>query len=128
MLITVILGTLHLNDSFERTRAYRDANPGILVHVPVAPRADVVLGAYRNSDGRRSSVAAVRYTLAQRGPWAASVTAGVVTGYGPRALPLVTPTVSYGGLNLSYVPSARLAGAPRGAQGINVSYTVAFGT
>ncbi len=122
--ITLIAGTVHLNSDMSQSREYRDVNPGIVMHLnEVATGCSPSLGVYANSISKTSVLAACKWSKSLTDTVSVSALGGVLTGYNKSVIPFAAPTISYGALNLTYLPSPAMAGMRSGAQGVNVSFT-----
>ena len=84
---------LHLV-SAHSTENYNNENLGGYVKVD-----NIVVGSYYNSIRRQSSYAAYIWHI---GP--VDLTTGLITGYKPEAVPLIAPSVAYGGVRLTVIP------------------------
>ena len=123
--ITITLGSLHVEHDGSVSDRYEDANPGVLLHVPAAPRVEAIVGAYANSKKRTSALAGARYSLASAGPFEVSASAGLVTGYRSGARPMLFAAIGFSvhvdrdvSLNATFVP-----GVGESAHAVNFSTT-----
>jgi hypothetical protein len=99
---------------------YNERNAGIILGYEKDESTAVIAGQYKNSLGKDSTFAAVRYTPLNIGPGPVrvGVIAGIADGYAPRGggfIPLVVPsaviTIGYVDLTMAAWPSIFGSGA-----------------
>lgn len=90
-------------------KTYNERNPGLGLEYSLSPTWAVSGGFYKNSWYRRSQYLQAVWTPAEFGPVKLGIAMGVVNGY-PLVnkggyFPTLLPVLSFGYVNLTYVPS-----------------------
>lgn len=87
--LTVTVGSRH------HKRGYNEHNWGLGMEHGLTDRWRLVAGTYRNSYWRQTVYAGAAYEFASYGKWHFGTTTMIVTGYGPRAEPVIFPAIAY---------------------------------
>jgi hypothetical protein len=97
---------------------YNERNAGIILGYEKDESTAVIAGRYKNSLGKDSTFAAVRYTPLKIGPVRIGAVAGIADGYAPRGggfIPVIVPsavlTIGYVDLTMAAWPSIFGSGA-----------------
>lgn len=129
MLVTLILGTLHMGSDFRQVQDYQDFNPGVILTAEVSKCAPSA-GGYRNSENRTSLFLGCRVQAKVAPGVYVSALAGGLTCYTAGVIPFAAPALSFGAeraqVNLTYLASPKLVGMRSGSQGLNFSATWRF--
>lgn len=117
--VAVLVVAKHLHDEPYMNRQ----NIGIGIESQIDERRRVVAGVYQNTNDKTAVYVGASYGW-QSGPWRASVTGGLVTGY--RWPVLFVPAVSYEGerfgMNVLFMPNPKVPG--RSAVGLQIKWRV----